>query len=83
MIFCFFLLIFTEKLVNLGFIPVLIDILAGERLPSQEHIMSLLKVLIENSPEAAEVCRNPLHNFCFILKQNYEYVKDKDEYYVS
>ncbi|KAK9745147.1 hypothetical protein QE152_g7203 [Popillia japonica] len=58
----------VEKLMNLGFIPVLISILAQ-------------KLQIENSPEAANVCKNPIHDLKNILKGIYEFSKDKEEYY--
>ncbi|KRT83430.1 HEAT domain-containing protein [Oryctes borbonicus] len=70
-----------EKLMNLGFIPVLIAILSEEHLPSHEHIMSLMKIMIEDSPVAADVCKNPIHDLKSTLKEIHEFSKDKEEYY--
>ncbi|GJQ78243.1 hypothetical protein Trydic_g2572 [Trypoxylus dichotomus] len=71
----------VEKIMNLCFIPVLINILNGEHSPTHEHIMSLIKVMIENSQEATNICKNPANGLESILKGIHEYSKDKEEYY--
>lgn len=72
-----------SRLVFLEYIPSLIKIVAEERKPSHEHVLSLLVCLVEENPSAQNECKNPEYNLGDLLKNYLADIKNKDECLVS
>lgn len=71
-----------DALVDNGAIPLLISLLATERQPSHEHLLSLLISLITDFPQAIVQCTNPKYGLESILKNLLQQISNKEECWV-
>lgn len=70
---------FLDRLVFLGYVPVLIKLISQERMPSHEHVLSLLLSIVEENQTAVNECKNSEHDFEAILRRHLELVRNKPE----
>lgn len=68
-----------DALVKNDAIPLLISLIATERQPSHEHLLSLLVALITDFPQAISQCSDPKYNLASILRNNLQQISNKDE----
>lgn len=64
-------------------VPFLISLIAAERQPSHEHLLSLFVGLITDCPKAIAQCCDPKYNLATILKSYLQQISNKDECQVS
>lgn len=72
-----------DMLVANNAIPLLISLIATERQPSHEHLLSLFVALITDYPQAIAQCCDPKFNLASILKNHLNQISKKEECQVS
>ncbi|KAF5287345.1 hypothetical protein FQA39_LY15948 [Lamprigera yunnana] len=68
-----------SRLVFLEYIPMLIKLLETERMPSHEHVLSLLLLLVSENSSALNECKNPKYNLREILNRQMNAIANKEE----
>lgn len=63
----------------LNYIPVLINLISQERMPSHEHVLSLLVSLVEDNHAAVNECRNEKYSLRDNLEKYLHQVEGKPE----
>lgn len=76
-------LVISGRLVFLNYVPVLINLLSQERMPSHEHVLSLLVSLVEDNRAAVNECRDTKYALRDVLEKYLRQVEGKPECLVS
>ncbi|XP_060532909.1 hsp70-binding protein 1-like isoform X2 [Cylas formicarius] len=71
---------FKSRLVFLEYVPALISLVIGDRRPSDEHVLSLLTSLLEDSATAVNECKNLRYNLNDALQKRVASIKDQPEH---
>ena len=75
-------MIFSDKLIEMGYLGVLINCLGDELMPSHEHVLSLLRSLVEGSAVATDICKMSEYNFRLILESVVSQTENREEFAV-
>lgn len=68
-----------SRLIFLDYLPVLISLIAEERKPSHEHVLSLLVSLVEENSSAIAECKNAKYNLKDVLQRYINSIRNKEE----